>query len=426
MSEHTGGPPGARAGLREAHCHLAQLGRAQAMLDLSACRSPGDLLDAVAERARTLPDGAPVLAHSARPEAWDSPVWPPLAELDRACAGRACLAWCFDYHALMASSAMLAAAGIGRDAPDPPGGVILRDASGSPTGVLLERAALDCWSAVPEPAAEERREHVRAACSHLAGLGFAEAHDLKAQPWLPEVLADLDRAGELPLRAVLFPLVQDLPEMAARRGSFEGERIRLGGAKLFADGTLNSRTAWMLEPYADGRPEHPRGTPMATAEEIREAVRRTDALGLPLAAHAIGDAAVRAVLDAIEEVRPRTPGYRIEHAELVDAADVPRFARLGVVCSPQPCHLLADVEALRRGVPDRLRRVLPLRELIDAGLEPGRGLVFGSDTPIVRADPRDSVRAAADRRRPNAPAEEAIAAEQAIAEAEAWACFAAG
>jgi predicted amidohydrolase YtcJ len=149
-----------------------------------------------------------------------------------------------------------------------------------------------------------------------------------------------------------------------------------------------------------------------------------DRLGLPVAAHAIGDGAVRAVLDAIEAVRPRTPGFRIEHAEIIDEADIPRFARLGVLCSPQPCHLLADVEALRRYLPHRLDRVLPLRELIDAGCTPGRRLLFGSDVPIVRADPEDGILAATKRRRADMHPSQAIAPAQAITEPEAWACFA--
>jgi predicted amidohydrolase YtcJ len=114
---------------------------------------------------------------------------------------------------------------------------------------------------------------------------------------------------------------------------------------------------------------------------------------------------------------------RIEHSELVDAADVPRFAALGVIASVQPCHLLTDIDVLRRQLPHRLDRVLPLRELIDAGCEPGRGLIFGSDAPIVRPHPEDSIQAAVHRRRAGMRPDEAVAFGQAISEAEAWACF---
>ncbi|MEO0629983.1 MAG: amidohydrolase family protein, partial [Planctomycetota bacterium] len=139
-----------------------------------------------------------------------------------------------------------------------------------------------------------------------------------------------------------------------------------------------------------------------------------------LACHAIGDAAVRAVLDAVERVRPPRWTVRIEHAEMIAPSDWPRFAELGVIASVQPCHLLTDIEALSRAVPEMATRVLPLRELIDYGLEPGRTLLFGSDAPIVRPDPEDSIRAAVHRSRPDSVV---IAPEQAISEAEAWACF---
>jgi predicted amidohydrolase YtcJ len=108
---------------------------------------------------------------------------------------------------------------------------------------------------------------------------------------------------------------------------------------------------------------------------------------------------------------------------LIDETDVPRFTRLGVIASVQPCHLLYDIEALHRGLPHRLDRVLPLRELIDAGLEPGRGLIFGSDVPIVRADPKDSIRAATHRRSEAHTPEQAVGLGQRLTEAQAWDCF---
>lgn len=412
--------------LREAHAHIAQHGRAMSMLDLSAARSRDEMLDAIAARARAmraaqLPGW--VLAHGARPEAWDDPRWPTVGELDRATGDRPCLAWCFDYHALLVNTPALRATRIGADTPDPQGGIIQRDRDGRVTGLLLEGAAGLAWSRVPEPTPAERKAHVRDALADLARRGFGQVHDLKSQLWLGPLLAELDDDGALPCDVRLYPLVEDLPEVHRGKGAWERNSVRLAGGKIFTDGTLNSRTAWMLSPYADPIPEHPTGTPMMSPERIEDAVRACDALGLPLAAHAIGDAAVRAVLDAIERVRPRAPLQRIEHAELIDVADVPRFARLGVVCSVQPCHLLADIEALTRLLPHRLDRVLPLRDLIDAGCEPGELLWFGSDTPIVRPDPEDSVRAATQRRREGMDASVAIAPSQAIGEAEAWACF---
>ena len=407
--------------LREAHAHVFQHGRSLAMVDLAACGSREQVLEALAERARS---SSMVLAHGARPEAWEEPKWPGIEQLDRISADRPIVAWCFDYHALVANRAALVAAGIDENTPDMPGGIIERDESGKLTGVVFEKAALRVWESVPEPGASERSAMVAAGVADLVDRhGFVEIHDLKAQAWLGQTLARVaeDFGGRVRFR--IWPLLKDLPEVLATRSQWESELVSLGGAKVFVDGTLNSRTAWMLHPYADGREAFPCGTPMMTPDQIEDAVRQCEASGVPLAAHAIGDAAVRAALDVFERVGTRVPGYRIEHCELIDETDVPRFARLGVIASVQPCHLLYDIEALRRGLPHRLDRVLPLRGLIDSGLEPGRGLIFGSDVPIVRANPEDSIRAAIQRRGPVHTPEQAVGLEQRLTEAEARACF---
>jgi predicted amidohydrolase YtcJ len=411
------------ANLREAHAHIALHGRAMAMLDLGVCASVEECLERVGREAARTPPGSWVLARSMRVQGWRQPRPPTAAELHAAARGRPCCLWSFDLHALVASPAALAAAGVERSTPDPAHGVIVRDArSGEPTGLMLERAAHLVWAAVPEPAPAERFAHVCAALADLEHLGFVEVHELHAPPWLGETLAHLADEGDLRARIEVFEPLDDIESARGRARAWSRPGLRLAGAKVFADGTLNSRTAWMLHPYRDPVPGLERGQRMKSADEIARAVRRVDALGLGLAVHAIGDAAVREVLDGFERALPAVRGagpWRIEHAEVVDERDVPRFARLGVTCSVQPCHLLADIEALRRHLPHRLDRVLPLRDLIDAGCEPGRGVLFGSDVPIVRADPADGILAATARRRAGMPAPDAIAPAQAISEPEA-------
>jgi predicted amidohydrolase YtcJ len=421
-----------RTGLREAHAHIAQHGRAMDMLRLGSCRSRDECLEGLAAAARAARPW--ILGDGVRVESWPDPRWPSAAQLDAAAGDTPVCLWSFDYHELIVNSAAMRAVGVGDGTPDPPHGRIMRDEQGRPTGLMVEAAAKLVWSRVPEPSAEQRREQVRAAAADLASHGFEEVHDLLAPPWLGVMLGEMDRRGELPVRVLLYPRLEDLDAVKAGAAAWESDRVRLAGAKLFADGTLNSRTASMLEPYADPLPGLPRGDAMLSREQLREAMNRVASVGLGLAVHAIGDAAVRAVLDAWESLdakrraasRAPVAPLRIEHAEIIDAADVPRFARLGVACSVQPCHLLADVEALRRGLPHRLHRVLPLRELIDSGCRPGELLLFGSDTPIVRPHPEDSLRAAVHRRREGAAAADAIAPEQAITDPEAWRAFAAG
>lgn len=408
--------------LREAHCHLFQHGRALGMVQLKECQSGADVLDAFERAAQSSP-GGPLLGHGARPEAWSDPSWPSLADFDRVTGPRPACAWCFDYHAMLANTPALRACGFTDASANPPSGVLGRSPTNRLSGVVFERAALLVWEAIPEPRPEQRGPMLAAALDDLARHGFGELHDLKSSTWLPRALAELNSR----VRIELWPLIGDLAEVASDRNQWHTDTLTLGGGKVFVDGTLNSRTAAMLFPYADAPPAHPAGMLIMTEDDVAAAIEHADDHGLPIAAHAIGDRAVRTVLDALERVNPKARGHRIEHAELIDEADVPRIVELreslGLAVSVQPCHLLTDIEALERGVPDRLDRVLPLRDLLDAGLEPGVDLLFGSDTPIVRPDPIDSIRAAVDRKRPDSSA---IAPEQAINEAHARACFEAG
>lgn len=408
--------------LREAHAHIFQLGRSLSMLDLGGCASGQEVLDRIGTSAKTLPEHAWVLAHSATPEHWDEPVWPTRTQLDHAGGGRPVVAWCFDYHALVASSSALTHAKINRDTKIE-SGVVEVDEAGEASGLLLEHAALRMWNAVPEPDESQRKAIVLDACTHLHELGFVEVHDLKAQPWLGTVLSELLGDGEISMQFELYPLIKDLKASLDTQKKGFDERVRIAGGKIFVDGTLNSRTAWMLHPFADGHPDRPNGTPMMTPKQIEQAMCSCKDVGLPVAAHAIGDAAVRAVLNAVESTKCDHAGCRIEHAELIDAADVRRFVDLGVIASLQPCHLLPDMEALRRAVPNRLDRVLPIKELLKSGLAPGADILFGSDVPIVRANPEDSILAAVTRRRDGMDTTEAINPNQAIDEETAWACF---
>ncbi len=405
--------------MREAHAHLFQLGRSLTMLDCSGCDSRQALLELVGSCNESLAKNDWVLAHSARPESWPDPHWPTRQELDHASDGRAVCVWCFDYHSMAASTAALDHAKITSDTIIGRG-VIELDSDGSPTGVLYEHAALHLWSSVPEPDAAHRRAFVLSACLHLKELGYTEVHDLKAQPWLGQVVSDLHTSSQIDQRFKLYPLTKDLGETLATADQWESDHLTLAGTKIFTDGSLNSRTAWMLDPYTDTKTT---GTPMMSPQEIDEAMLISKRHNLPVAAHAIGDAAVRAVLDSIERTNCTDMNARIEHAELIHPDDIQRFAQLGVIASIQPCHLLPDIETLHAGLADRLDRVLPMRALIDAGLVPGESLIFGSDVPIVRADHEDSIQAAVHRRRVNMPKSESIGIDQALTIEESLTCF---
>lgn len=428
----------ARTGLREAHAHLGALGEWLVTPSLASCESVEACLDRVRRAVAEARRGAWVRFLGARVEAWREPRWPTMAELDEATGGvggTPCVIKSFDHHAAVCNSAALAGAGLGAGARVGANGVVLADGGGRATGMLVEQAAWVVWEAAPSPGPGERRAWVRAALDHLRSLGYAQVHDMLSQAWLGPVLAGLHDAGEAVMPVWLYAPAEDAGAFAER--PWERPGVRFAGLKAFADGTLNSRTAYMTVAYrepasvAHAAPGAWFGKAMMTPVELESAMSRAAAMGVGLAVHAIGDGAVRMVLDAWEArgggrggaAANGTPALRIEHAELIDAADVPRFARLGVTCSVQPCHLLCDVEALTRYLPHRLDRVLPLRELIDAGCRPGELLWFGSDAPIVPADPMDSVTAATKRRRPGMGEHEAIAWGQRIEADEAWSAF---
>lgn len=425
--------------MREAHAHIAAFGQSLNMPNLAACASLAECLDQVRDSASNTAPGTWIRMLGARPQSWPERRWPTITELDRAAPHRPLIILSFDHHEAVASTAAFRAAGVQAGDVIPPKGVVQLDSSGNLTGLLQEDAAYRVWGTAPEPDLAESRANVLRALVRFAELGYTQVDDLHSQEWLGECLAELEHAGELPVQCVrLYPNVRKLQSVHAGRERWASDRVVLAGGKLFSDGTLNSRTALMLHPYRQPLDGQPLGRAMATPDEIRAAVALTESLKLHLAVHAIGDGAVRMVLDAIAEASSlpsreaarRDPGrrHRIEHCELIDAADVPRFAAMNVVCSVQPCHLLTDIEVLTDQLPHRLERVLPLRELIDAGCLPAdaghTGLLwFGSDAPIVRPEPCDSLLAATKRRRADMPETQAIAIEQRLDEATAYRCF---
>lgn len=432
------------AKLREAHAHIAAHGREMGQLKLSDCTSREECLERIAAEAARLDhirEQGWLLAGAVRVSAWTaSSVWPTLAELDRVCPRRPCMISSFDHHACAVNTLAMAAAGFGPTSADPTDGRIVRDGRGEATGLLLEGAFGAARRAVPEPSVAQRHDQVLAALRDFASHGFSQVHDLLAPLWLGPAIGEIEREGLLPVDEVwLYVPLADHATASHTAREWETNRVFLAGAKVFVDGTLNSRTALMLHDYIDPLPGLPRGQAMMTMGQLLGALQEVNARKGRghLAAHAIGDGAVRMFLDAIEQVKPNHDELgiraRLEHCEIIDTADVPRFDELGVIASVQPCHLLTDIEVLERHLPHRLDRVLPLRDLIRARCAPQSGtrtsgtgraeLWFGSDAPIVRPHPEDSIQAAVHRRRMGMPPTASIAPEQALTEAESWAAF---
>jgi len=272
------------------------------------------------------------------------------------------------------------------------------------------------YDAAPAPTRGEKLDTLRAAHDDLVAYGFAEVHEMMAQPELPSLVRELEERGEWTLATRLFATPDAFPELVRHFGAADpSSRLRMGGLKLFLDGALNARTAHMLEPYDDPIPAYPCGASLIPPDELARHLAFCHAGHIDCAIHAIGDAAVRTALDAYEAMDDPTFTLRIEHAQFVHEADVPRFARMGVVASVQPCHLLTDIEPTLRLLPTRAHRAFPVRDLVEsaraAGRDPAELVLFGSDTPVVSPDPADNIRGAVHRRRPDS---EALAPDQAI------------
>jgi hypothetical protein len=293
-----------------------------------------------------------------------------------------------DVHAGWANSAALAAARITAATPDPEGGRIVRDASGEATGLLLERAQELVIACLPATDSERLVGLIRDAQGVAHRLGITGIHDVEG----PEVLAAfraLEAAGELRLRVLFHPPIAQLPVLLAhgvRSGDGTGW-LRLGGVKLFLDGSLGSRTAWMLAPYEDGRDA---GMPLTSEADARRAVMAAAAGGIAATVHAIGDAAVRRALDLLSPLPVAGIPHRIEHFQCVDAADLGRAAAHGIVASMQPAHLPGDAVLAEERWGSRTRGAYACRSLLRAGTV----LAFGSDVPVVTLDPRAGVVAA--------------------------------
>ena len=327
-------------------------------------------------------------------QGWDANTWdeaPHRAMLDAVQSAPVYLD-SLDVHAAWVNSAALAAAGIGRDTPDPFGGRIARDAAGEPTGVLFERAVELMLPHLPVPPADLLDQALRDGQAEAHRLGLTGIHNVEGESSLAS-FERLAAADELRLRVLFHPPVGSLARLVERgiRSGDGGPWLRVGGVKMFLDGSLGSRTAWMLEPYATSRD---RGMAITSEAEAADAMRTAAAAGIASTVHAIGDAAVRRALDLMSPLPRAAVPHRIEHFQCVHPDDLDRAAAAGIVASMQPAHLLTDIPLIERHWGARGRGAYAFESLRRRGTP----LVFGSDAPVASLDPREGLYAALERR----------------------------
>ncbi len=414
-------------GLVDSHAHLTGLGRALAELDLTGTRSA----DEVAAKVRAATGEGWITGRGWDQNDWPVPEFPDRAPLDAAAPARPVALTRIDGHALWANAAAMRAAGIDAATADPPGGRILRDAQGEPTGVLVDAAMDLLRQAIPPPTPGQIRAWITAAVGECHRVGLTGVHDAGASAREVAVMREMAAAGELLLRVHVL-LYGDDPEIGplVDAGPQPGEFVSVYGVKLFADGALGSRGAWLLGPYADA--PDTRGIPILHGEALRARVRAYAERGFQVGVHAIGDAAARDVLDAFAAVL--TPGndrrFRIEHTQIITPEDQQRMARLGVLALVQTTHATSDMPwAERRLGPERIRNAYAWRSLMRRGVR----LSLGSDFPVERPDPVQGLYAAVTRQDAAGQPpggwypEEALTAEEALrgfTVDAAWAGFA--
>ena len=392
-------------GLLDPHVHLLDVGLAPKRVIQYNLLTMPLAVDAVKAYAAAHPREKWLLGGGWSYQICPAGSYPSRRELDRVVADRPVFLESYDGHATWANTKALELAGVTRATPDPAGGRIVREADGAPAGCLLEGASDLVKKVVPETPYPERLKALEEAAQYCAARGVTGLDDILGDKDEPRMLLELAAAGKLPVRVrACPPLEDDLADALKLRAALAGTPVQMGFLKGFVDGVIESRTAAMLAPYvlapsmlapsmqAPGVGLPTRGTPQIPPIVLVHRVLAAQRAGFQVALHAVGDAAVRESLDAYQAARSIAragPPHRIEHCEVVDPADIPRFAKLGVVPSMQPMHAMPSGETPETDVwSENLGRArwplaFPWRALLDAHAL----LAFGSDAPVVEPEP---------------------------------------
>jgi predicted amidohydrolase YtcJ len=385
-------------GLVDAHGHLMLLAKTRLELNLTTAGSEDEIAGMVGEAAARLRPGEWISGRGWDQTRWPGQRFPTRASLDRAAPGHPVALVRVDGHATWTSGAALARADITRRTPDPPGGRIPKDERGEPTGLLIDLAQDMIRGLVPPPSEERFDDAVQAVIAECLAKGLTGAHEPGLDLAAIAAYTRMIGRGHFPFR--VFAALSGKKAWAHYRERGAPESIGdghliVGALKLWLDGALGSRGAALHRPYCDDPANT--GLILVPPEDVERLTREAAARGFHVWVHAIGDRANTLVLDVFENLRADAgphPRLRVEHAQILAPADIPRFARLGVVPSMQPTHCTSDMRwAGERLGPDRLAGAYAWRSVLDSGAY----LAGGSDFPVEDANPFHGLHAAVTR-----------------------------
>jgi len=388
-------------GFNDAHVHFVDGGEQLDSVQLTDATSSDEFVRRIAAFARALPNGDWIKEGD-----WDETKWipaqlPTRQMIDAVTPDNPVFVYRYDGHMALANSIALKLAGITAQTPDPPGGVIVRDAQGNPTGALKDAAVNFVEKIIPPLSHEQRLHAARRALAYAASLGVTSVQHMNPNRADIAVYSELDDLGELTTRIYAAPLIDEVDDQVkiGFRRAFGDSFLRIGAVKAYADGSLGSRTAYFFDPYTD-EPGN-RGLLselMQPLSLMRERMMKADAAGLQVCTHAIGDRGISMILDLYQEIVQAHGSadrrLRIEHAQHMAAKDFDRFAQLHVIASVQPYQAIDDGRwAEARIGHDRASRTYAFRTFLNHGVH----LAFGTDWDVAPLNPLLGIDAAVTR-----------------------------
>jgi predicted amidohydrolase YtcJ len=380
-------------GLVDAHAHLVSLGLTRTRVDFTNAKSETEAVEMLRRTIAETPAGQWIQGENWNQNNWPGKQFPTAASLDKISPDHPVFLSRIDGHASWVNTKAMKLASLNASTKDPSGGKIIRTPDGKPTGVLIDNAQDLVSRIVPPPSRKDIEAAFRRAFAEATSLGVTAVHDMGMNRESLSVLQEMAAKEKLPLRVQVYLSGSDKELVnewfkAGPQISGHGGYVTVRGVKMFADGALGSRGAALLSPYLDDPGNS--GLLMIEKKELKDASVRALKAGFQIATHAIGDRANRLVLDAYEEAFKEyptnaSPRFRIEHAQILDAKDIARFGKLGVVASMQATHCTSDMP----WVPARIgeKRAKQGAYSWRSFLKSGAVLANGSDAPVESINP---------------------------------------